>query len=584
MEVKMFSKNWHTSRRQYDIVAERNVKIPVEDGITLNADIFRPAAKGKFPALVGMHPYPLQPQSAPIKPVAFSLRVGALEAGDPSFYVRRGYVQIIANVRGTGDSGGDVDWFGPREVRDIYDVIEWAAKQPWCDGKVSMFGPSYFAMVQNLVASLNPPSLKCLFAPWALTDLYRDMHYRGGIFNYSFVLHVSRGFLNPRWKRLSLQYLSDEQFKTAIDNAIHDQDIAAIPQLVEALQNPDQGTNIHTVDHIVNALDGSFWDDRRPKYDAIKVPAYLGACWGSYAQHLPGAFRSWESMPAALPKKLVIGPPMYLERPVYQMHYESLRWFDYWLKGMDTGIMDEPPVKLFIMGTNQWKEANEWPLPETKWTPFYLHENNLLSEHEFWPNEGPDSFEDSRYYRGSLEYNSPPMVEDTEVIGPIVLNLFASTSDDEVLWFISLREVDREGNERILTRGWLRGSHREVDPERSKPWAPFHPHTKCEPLTPGKIYEFNIPIIPTGNLFKAGSRFKLKISCADDEPTNTFEEIAGGNLQRQSASRITIYHDADHPSHLLLPVTKGNIIGTFITGGKPFIDSDQPYSRQGRGL
>jgi hypothetical protein len=353
---------------------------------------------------------------------------------------------------------------------------------------------------------------------------------------------------------------------------LQDPDIVAVPPLLEALQNPAQGGNPFIVDALLNPLDGPFWEERRPKHEAIRVPAYIGSCWGNYGLHLPGAFRTWENLKVNVPKKMLIGPPMYLERPVYQLHYESLRWFDYWLKEMDTGIMDEPPVRLFVMGTNQWKEADDWPLPETKWMPFYLHEDRLLSEHEFWPNEGPDSFEDSLYHRGYLEYLSPPMVEDTEVIGPIVLNLYASTTDDEVFWLISLREVDQQGKEKILTRGWLRGTHREVDPERSKPWAPFHPHTKSEPLTPGTIYEFNIPIVPTGNLFKAGSRIKLKISCSDDAPTNTFELIAGGNIQRQSASRITIYHDADHPSHLLLPITKGNVIGTYITGGKPYVD------------
>ena len=128
----------------------------------------------------------------------------------------------------------------------------------------------------------------------------------------------------------------------------------------------------------------------------------------------------------------------------FQFQFEALRWFDHWLKGIDTGFMKEPPVKLFVMGTNQWREAEHWPLPETKWMPFYLHEDKLLSEHEHWPNEACDSFEDSPWQRGSLEYYSPSLVEDTEVIGPIVLNLYASTTDEEVLWLGSLRAIDQE--------------------------------------------------------------------------------------------------------------------------------------------
>jgi predicted acyl esterase len=248
-----------------------------------------------------------------------------------------------------------------------------------------------------------------------------------------------------------------------------------------------------------------------------------------------------------------------------------LRWFDYWLKGMDTGIMDEVPIKLFIMGSGDWKECNEWPLPETKWTPFYLHNNGLLYERQCWPDEGYDTFEDSPWGRGCLEYCSPKLVENTEVIGPIVLNLYASTSDNEVFWFISLREVDPVGHERILTRGWLRGTHREVDPSRSKPWEPFHPHTSSKALNPDEIYEFNISIVPTGNLFKAGSKIKLKISCTDDPPNNPLEMNASGHLHRQTASRVRVYHNADYPSRLLLPITKGNILETFVSGGEPYI-------------
>jgi len=288
-----------------------------------------------------------------------------------------------------------------------------------------------------------------------------------------------------------------------------------------------------------------------------------------YGLHLPGTFRSWENL--NVPKKMLVGPPAYLDRPLYQLQYESLRWFDHWLKGIDTGIMEEAPIKLFIMGENEWKEAEEWPLPETKWTPFYLHPKGVMYERLCWPDEVSDSFEDSPWGRGSLKYSSPILVENTEIVGPMVLNLFASTTDDEVFWFVSLREVDAEGNERILTRGWLRGSHREVDPKRSKPWEPFHPHTKSEPLTPGEIYEFNIPIVPTAKLFKAGSRIKLKISSTDDQAKNPLEMNAGGHIHRQSASRIKVYHNADYPSHLLLPITRGNVLETFVSGGAPYL-------------
>ena len=171
--------------------------------------------------------------------------------------------------------------------------------------------------------------------------------------------------------------------------------------------------------------------------------------------------------------------------------------------------------------------------------------------------------------RGHLKYTTPPMVENTEVVGPIVLKLFTSTTDTDIFWIISLLEIDPEGKERILTKGWLRGSHhRGIDVKNSKPWAPVYTHVKSEPLTPGKIYEMDIPIVPTGNLFKAGYRIGLKISCVDDKPANPLEQLGCGSLSRQSVSRITVYHNEEYPSYLLLPITKGNILNTFMSGGK----------------
>jgi predicted acyl esterase len=569
----MFAKTWRISESKYRTTIERDVKIKMSDGIEINADIFRPDSDEKFPAIFGFHPYDQLAQTAPMTTNSFSTNFfrhpqqekgnAYIEAGDPDAYVRRGYVYVIANVRGTGKSGGKYPFVAPPEAQDGCEIIEWIARQPWCTGKVGMFGVSYFAWIQLFIAALNPPHLKCFFAPWAATDFYRDFIYRGGILGHGFCRMWALGSLYNCRVQKSAQKIED------INRLLQDEDIAAVPELVQILRNPDAGNNPLVVDILTHPYDGQYWEERRVKYEGIRVPGYIGACWGIYGLHLPGAFRSWENL--TVPKKMIIGPPAYLDRPLYQLQYESLRWFDYWLKGIDTGIMKEAPIRVFIMGSNDWKEADEWPLPETRWTPFYLHENGILYERVCHPDEGFDCFDDSPWGRGCLEYCSPRLVENTEVIGPAVLNLYASTTDREVFWFISLREVDPQGNERVLTRGWLKGTHREVDPSRSKPWQPFHPHKKSEPLIPGKIYEFNIPIVPTGNLFKAGSIIKLKISCSDDQPKNPLEMIAGGNLLRQSPSRIKVYHDADHPSCLFLPITRGNVLETFLSGAKPYL-------------
>jgi predicted acyl esterase len=571
----MITKSWRTSERKYGIVAERDVSIRMNDAIHLDCDIFRPDGTEKYPAILGVHAFDKFQQSAPSMPQGFERINGSIEAGDSNFFVRRGYAHVIVNVRGTGKSEGEFSGYGAQEAKDTYEVIEWIARQPWCDGNVGMFGVSYFAISQLQVAALNPPHLKTIFAPFGYTDFYRDKCYHGGILSHAFLTGWANRIFrktadyrtNAKFSFWTREKLGNSRVQEMIENALQDREIRAVPALVEVLKNPEREANPIIVDVLLNRFDGEYYKERNVKHEKIKVPAYFGACWGNYGLHLPGAFRTWEKTKA--PKKMVIGPPLYLDRPLYQYQYESLRWFDHWLKGIENGIMNEPPVRLFVIGADEWKSGEDWPLPETKWTPFYLHSKGLLSEHEFWPNESSSSFEDNPYnQRGELTFLSPPLVENTEVIGPIALTLYASTTADEVLWFVSLLDVDPSGEEKLLTRGWLRGSQREMDPKRSKPWEPFHPHTKRESLKPGEIYEFNLKILPTANLYRPGHRIGLRIRCADDErPKTSLEAIGQGHLWSQTPSWITVFHDSDHPSCVLLPITRGNLIGTFISGG-----------------
>jgi hypothetical protein len=426
-----------------------------------------------------------------------------------------------------------------------------------------MFGPSIYAITQLHAACIKPPSLKCIFALWGQSDFYRDSLYHGGISQWSFFAELGK-IASSKMNPAPHQYLEkygEKKFEEAIAAALADPEIAAVPYYREILT-----TRQGPLDPILFNLDSEYWRTKSVSYANTEIPAYLGGCWGAYFGHTPGGFRSWEAWKG--PKKMLVGPPIYMDRPVYQCAYESLRWFDYWLKGIQNGVMDEPPVRLFIVNTGEWKETTEWPVPGTRWTPFYLHENGLLSEHEFWPNEGFTTFEDSHTNRGSVTFRTPAMVENTEVCGPIALNLYGSTTDTEVLWFVSLLDIDPDGNEKLLTRGWLRGSQRAIDPAKSKPWAPHQTHVKREPLTPNEIYEFNIGINAYGILFGQGHRIGLRVKCVDDEvPASALEGFAMGHLWRQNASRVTVHHNENYPSHLLLPITKGNLLEMFIAGG-----------------
>jgi predicted acyl esterase len=557
------------SKREYEIQSEREVSVTMSDGINIDVDIFRPAASGKFPVLLGISTFDKEIQSDHVWPAPTrSRRIrgtpdACLEAANVDFFVRRGYVNIIGSVRGTGRSGGAYQYLSPREVLDTYEIIEWAAKQPWCNGNIGMVGLGYYAAHQPLVAQLQPPHLKALAPIGTFWDNYRHFWWPGGV--------LQKGFL--RWlvslvnfdvhteKSVLLEELGEKGYKEAITHALAERDISAAPEIVEALKNYDSVGNVNFLDLVLHPLMSKYWIERGSEMDfsKIKVPAYFGV-----AQHRPSVCYYWPDF--KMPKKMILFPPTYLDRPFYQFTWELLRWFDYWLKGIDTGIMDEPAIKIFIRGANEWLMTNDFPVPGTRWIPFNLHENRSLCEIEPWPEAESASYDDSPANRGSLKYYSAPMVENMEVVGPIILNLYASCRGTDMILRASIWDVDPEGKEAILSNGWLRASHRELDNKKSKPWLPVHTHTNPQPLVPGQVYQLSLDIWPVTNLFKVGHKIMLKISSADDPP-ETLYQVGQSHLVSQTSNTVTIYHNARYPSHLLIPITKGNIVGTYVSGG-----------------
>jgi hypothetical protein len=560
----VFTQAWATSPRKYGMVADRDVKITMPDGTILDGDVYRPDAPGKFPVILGISPYNKDLQSAPMRPVGFTPVRGMMETGEPNFFVRRGFVHAHFNVRGSGQSTGFFQFTGPVEIQDSVRVVEWLAEQPWSDGNVGMFGVSYFAKTAKAVAAAAPPALKAIFAPWAGDDTYRNVWYHGGILSAKFLTHWRYSGYNIRYRSLVRDHLGDVPYKQALADLRNDPELMAVPEFADALDRPDTGPNALMLDIVLSKLDSDWWRERDDSLPGT-VPAYLGACWGNYAMHLPGAFHAYERWPG--PKKMLIGPGVYLDRPLYQLQAEAVRWFDHWLKGNDTGMMDEAPIRCFIPPEGEWRELEAWPPPEAKWMPFLLHSGGLLSEREHWPHEGHSSFDDSPYEHGELDFTTPPLVEPTEILGPIVLTLFISTTDVEALLYATLLLVDESGAELELTRGWLRASQRQ-ESDASTAWEPVFTHRAREPLTPDQVYELRIPIVATGRRVLAGQRLRLRLKASDLEPAaNSLEALGRNHLNRTRPARITVYHNEDCPSRLDLPITKGNIIGTFFSGG-----------------
>jgi uncharacterized protein len=290
----MFSKTWRPSERKYSLRHDANVSVPVSAGHVLDGDVFRPDAAGRFPAIVCVHAYSKADQIAPLMPVGFSHARGHMESGDPNFYARRGYAQVLLNIRGTGQSGGAFGNLGASSIDDICEALEWVAEQSWCDGNIAMFGASYFSLVAGLVAARNPRPLKCIFAPFAWSDAYRDRYYQGGILNWGFSKIWFETLPETVFEPGLWQTWGRARFDRAVAAALDDPEIRAVPFLVNALKNPEHGGHRVILETLLRPFDGDYYRERSPDYARKpNVPAYFGACWGVYGTHLPGAFRNF---------------------------------------------------------------------------------------------------------------------------------------------------------------------------------------------------------------------------------------------------------------------------------------------------
>jgi predicted acyl esterase len=553
------SKNWEeqVSKPRYRVKTEKNARIIMKDNIRLAADIYRPDAQGKFPALLSMSAYgkDVQKLPSPIGPLNPIRGNGGQEAGDTEFFVTRGYVHVIVDVRGSGDSEGEFENFGLKEQEDGYDLVEWIASQSWCDGNVGMLGMSYFGLIQLLVAAQNPPHLKAIFPYEALTDHYRHMYYHGGIYNLGFQFqwwaHVSVGVSRPRSLREH-----PEEIKRTIKDLMQKEEIQTYVPLYLALKYPEK--NVPMFEALTHPLDGPFYWEASPytKFSQIKIPCYMVSRWSGWPVHLSGAFSAYNAIDA--PKRLMIMETEYPSgplRPWHDHHDIILRWYDYWLRGIDTGIMDEPPIKLFIKGKNVWRYEREWPLARTQWKKFYLRGNNGLSEEPPEKDESSDTFLSKEWplpYNviPGIRYRNSPFEKDMEVTGPMALYLYAALDQPDATWFVSINDVAPDGSSRLISKGWLRASHRAIDEKISKPYQPFHPHTESIPVEPREIYEYAIDIRETSNVFQAGHQIELVIK-GQDSPS---EDPIWYHLCNNKQTKHTIYHNAEYMSYLLLPL------------------------------
>lgn len=553
------------SRPIYEVERHEDVWMTLRDGVRLCVDVYLPKGAGKVPALVSWSAYSKEMQNikrGAIPPESL-LFDHSLEAGDIDYFVSRGYAYIIPDPRGIGKSEGE--WYGvynPVENRDIYDVIEWAAAEDWCDSNVGMVGYSYFGICQIMAAAHQPPHLKCIMPCSFVDDYYQHGYYGGVPSTYMSIYWELSPANNPvSW---TLHEEGEEKTKQMMAERLKDPDMAVNSYFTKILTTWPPKYHTFYLDYLLHPLDGDYWKQRSANqiYDKVKVPVYLHCAWSPIGRWSPPIFAAMTDDRLSCPKRLgVLEGYDGLELPYRALNEECLRWYDHWLKGIDTGIMDEPLYKFTVLNSGVRYE-NEWPLARTEWKKLYLRSFGRLR----WDREPdsdlpPDGFTHMPPSVSTevncLVYKTSRFPKPQEITGPIELHLWASIDQTDANFLVKLCDVLPDGTRMPLIRyGALRASH-PLDKEKSKIGVPVHDNTVSIPVTPGEIREYVIEINPTSIVIPAGHWLELEIT--SQVPNECHSETWTGKVGNMNVipSSLTtsykIYRDHNHPSYVLLP-------------------------------
>ena len=559
----------------YDGTRRESQYVAVRDGTLLAVDVYRPTLQGQVVAeplpVIWAHTRYQRAHRVPDGDVQPGL-------GGAYHLIPYGYVVGVVDARGSGASFGiRTAELSPEEAQDAYEITEWFAAQPWCDGNVGMSGGSYMGMTQLFAAAQGPPSLKAIFPGMHLFDVY-DQFLTNGILMRDFV---------EQWDA-SVRAMDSP---TSVSVVPVDADPDGV-MLAEALALRQQ--NVYPLDLIENApyrnspMPGAgSYDVMSPgtytaEINAAGVAVYqLGGWYDLYTTDQMLWFANLEG-----PRKLVMTNWNHSAYETW-MAYEQLRWFDYWLKGLDNGIMDEPPLRYYVMGApddEAWRTADEWPLPNEERVAFYflagpsgsvdsVNDGLLVAEAPI-EGYGQDDYtvdyttttgETNRFANGygapfaypdmvahdrqALTYTTPPLDGEVEVTGHPVVHLWVTSTAGDGDFFVYLEEVDKAGYATYITEGKLRASCRALhEPPFENMGLPWHRcyQEDAEPLHQGEPVELVLDLKPTSNLFDAGHRIRVTVAGAD---ADTFE-----TPQLDPPPTVTIYRGTEHASFIELPI------------------------------
>ncbi|HLX40583.1 MAG TPA: CocE/NonD family hydrolase, partial [Ktedonobacteraceae bacterium] len=561
----------------------------------LRANVYRPVGEGTWPVLLTRLPYGKD----------FPLGSNVM---DPAQVARRGYVVIVQDTRGRMTSEGEWIPFN-NEANDGYDTVQWAAQLPFSNGSVGMYGASYYGFTQWSAAALTPPNLKAMvpFITW--NDPLNGVVFRGGALELGSAaswnlmmgldVMIRRYRDNPQAMGRAIYMLAKEM------DALGTAGYWTLPlQEFGPIRRHEIAPNVFEA--IASPMDRDLTDQMTivGKHENVTVPSLnVGGWYDIFLQDTISNFNIMHEQgatPEARQSKLLIGPWAHgvVSNPIGDMNFGfassaalidlqidfvsmQLRWFDHWIKGVDTGMLREAPIKLFVMGANVWRDEQEWPLARAINTQFYLHSggqantlqgNGVLStvapsdepfdQYKYDPSNpvitrGGALLMSPEYRPGPLDqtpvevredmlvYSTPTLEQDIEVTGPITVHLWAASSAPDTDFVARLVDVHPDGYAQNLTDGIIRARYRNF----AKSEAPSL-------IEPGTAYEYEIDLWATSNVFKAGHRVRLDVTSSNfprwDRNPNTGHDF--GADDELAVAHQTILHDRQHPSFVVLPI------------------------------
>jgi predicted acyl esterase len=576
----------HKSKIRDGMQIDWDVAIRMDDGVVLRADMFRPVGDGKCPVILSYGPYAkgLSFQdgyksqwsrvikSAPEVLQGSSNKYQNWELVDPEKWVPDGYALVRVDSRGAGRSPGYLDVWSPRETQDLYLCVEWAGTQTWSNGKVGINGISYYAMNQWNVGALRPPHLAALCIWEGSSDYYRELCRHGGMLS---------DFLHS-WHPRQVASVQHGVGSRGAKSIVTGEPVAG----PETLSREELAGNCADTPGEAKrrTLHDDYYASRTAEFEKIEAPLLSAGNWGGMGLHTRGNFEGWLRAGSKQKWLEVHGDTHFTH--FYSNYGETLqkRFFGHFLKGEDTGWSKQPRILLNIRHAGEKFVArgeNEWPLARTRWTKYFLQPGGLGLGPNTPAAETTLSYETAG---DGLTFRTPPLTKRLEITGPVAAKLWLSSQTTDADLFLVLRLFEPTGTEvtfigandpRVpVGLGWLRASHRKLDPKLSRPYRPWHTHDEIWPLMPGEPVELDIEIWPTCIVVPPGYRLALTVRGKDYEVDGRYAALPDAPYPMKGVGpflhidpddrppaiftcRNTLHFAAGKQPYLLLPIIPG---------------------------